>query len=425
MKVTICGAGNAAQTLIALLGAERTANVTVYAPLADEAERLRQATQPDGVCALFPNGSRLRGGAATITADAQEAGVGVDLVLLALPAFAHEAVLRALAPHLPTNAWIAALPARGGFDLLVQEVLGAQRRPAMATSHVICGLQTLPWACRIRKWGVVVDVLGVKRAVDIAVWPAAYAEEVAFRLSALIRAPLSPIDNFLALTLANTGQIIHPGIMYGLFHRWNGALFSAKEIPLFYGGVDGETAEVLATMSAEVLTVRDAVAQEAPHLNLSSVVDVQTWLLDAYAEQIEDKRSLQASFTSNRAYAGLTAPMTQVSNDAFAPAFTSRYLTEDVPYSLLVTRGIAALAGVETPMIDRVICWAQEVINRQYLTDGRVAGRDIAASHAPQRFGIDTLAQLVARTGDWRLESRERAAFKPPSAELKGEAIYE
>lgn len=403
MKVTICGAGNAAQTLIALLAADHTAIVTVYAPLADEAERLRQAMQPDGVCAMFPDGSRFCGHAATVTADAREAGEGVELVLLALPAFAHETVLRTLAPHLPERAWIAALPARGGFDLLAQEVLGGRGQPGMAASHVICGLQTLPWACRIRKWGVVVDVLGAKRAVDIAVWPAPYAEEAAARLSTLIHAPLTPIDNFLALTLANTGQIIHPGIMYGLFHRWNGALFSANEVPLFYGGVDGETAEVLAAMSAEVLAVRDAVAQESPHLDLSSVVDVQTWLLDAYAEQIEDKRSLQAAFTSNRAYAGLTAPVTQVSDGAFAPAFTSRYLAEDVPYSLLVTRGIAALAGVETPVIDRVICWAQKKLNRQYLISGRVAGRDIAASHAPQRFGIDTLAQLAARSGEWIL----------------------
>jgi hypothetical protein len=400
MKIIICGAGNAAQTLIALLAADHAATVTVYAPLADEAEHLRQAMQLDGLCATFPNGKQFCGRAALITADAQEAGAGVDLVLLALPAFAHEAVLRALAPHLPETAWICALPARGGFDLLAQEVLGGTREPALAPHHVICGLQTLPWACRIRDWGRAVDVLGAKAAVDVAIWPATRAGEVTATLSALIHAPLTPITSFLALTLANTGQIIHPGIMYGLFHRWNGAPFPARQIPLFYGGVDGETAEVLATMSAEVLMVRDAIARTAPHLDLSSVVDVQTWLLDAYPEQIADKYSLQTAFNSNSAYAGLTAPVTKVGDDAYVPAFASRYLAEDVPYSLLVTRGIAALAGIDTPMIDRVICWAQARLDREYLVDGRVAGRDITVSHAPQRFGIDSMAELLERTED-------------------------
>ncbi|MBP8293137.1 MAG: NAD/NADP octopine/nopaline dehydrogenase family protein [Caldilineaceae bacterium] len=397
MKITICGAGNAAQTLIALLAAEPGATVAVYAPLTDEAARLRQAMQVDGVCATFPNGRQLCGRAAVVTADAAEAGTDASLVLLALPAFAHEAVLRALAPHLPEDVWIGALPARGGFDLLAQQVLGRLQADGAC---VLFGLQTLPWACRIRDWGSAVDVLGAKAAVDVAVWPATIAGAVAATLSSLIHAPLAPVTNFLALTLANTGQIIHPGIMYGLFHRWDGTPFPAAQIPLFYGGVDGATAALLATMSEEVLAVRDAIARAAPGLDLASVVDVQTWLLDAYPEQIADKHTLQAAFNSNTAYAGLRAPVEQVGDNAFVPAFTSRYLAEDVPYSLLVTRGIAELAGVATPTIDRVICWAQARLGREYLVDGRVAGRDIAASHAPQRFGIDSLAALI---GDYEL----------------------
>ncbi len=392
MKVTICGAGNAAQTLIALLAADNCTQVTVYAPLEDEASRLRQAAQASGVSASFPDGSRICGRATAVTADAAAAAAGAALVLLALPAFAHEAVLVALAPHLPPHAWIGALPARGGFDLLCREVLPAA---TAGSGRVVFGLQTLPWACRVRTWGVAVDVLGAKAAVDLAVWPAARAGEVASVLSSLIHAPLAPIANFLALTLANMGQIIHPGIMYGLFHRWDGTPFPARQIPLFYGGVDGETAALLAAMSDEVLATRDAIASAAPGLDLTSVVDVQTWLLDAYPDQIAKKHTLHAAFNSNSAYAGLRAPVERVGEDAYTPAFGSRYLAEDVPYSLLVTRGMAELAGVATPTIDRVIEWAQERLQHTYLVAGQVAGRDVAASHAPQRFGIRSLGELI------------------------------
>lgn len=35
-------------------------------------------------------------------------------------------------------------------------------------------------------------------------------------------------------------------------------------------------------------------------------------------------------------------------------------LTEDVPYGLIVIKGIALLAGVDTPYIDRQLYWCQE-----------------------------------------------------------------
>jgi hypothetical protein len=120
MKITICGAGNAAQTLIALLAADNQTDVAVYAPLADEAVRLGQAAQINGVTATFPGGKPYCGRPALVTADAAAAGTDASLVLLALPAFAHEAVLRALAP-----------PSAG--ECLDRRIAGARRlRPAGA-----------------------------------------------------------------------------------------------------------------------------------------------------------------------------------------------------------------------------------------------------------------------------------------------------
>jgi len=40
-----------------------------------------------------------------------------------------------------------------------------------------------------------------------------------------LRIKINPIANFLSLALADTGQLIHPGIMYGLFHDWNGRVY--------------------------------------------------------------------------------------------------------------------------------------------------------------------------------------------------------
>ena len=390
MNITICGAGNAAQTLIALLAADSDTQVTVFAPLADEAARLAAASASEGIGVTFAGGEIVVGRPHCVTTDARSAAQDADIVLLALPAFAHESILRSLAPNLQPSAWIGALPARGGFDWMARAVLGLNDE---AAPTVLFGLQTLPWACRIQTWGRHVEVLGTKREVDLAAWPAARAGVVAGAVQRLIGVELQAVPDFLALTLANTGQIIHPGIMYGLFQAWDGNPFAADATPAFYGGVDDATAAILQALSDEVQMICRALERNDPRRDLSSVDPLWEWLLRSYAGQIDDPASLRSAFNTNRAYTGLRAPVLRC-GDGYAPAFDSRYLSEDVPYGLLVTRGVAELAGAETPALDRVITWAQEKLGRQYLVDGRVAGSDLDGTRAPQRFDIKSTACL-------------------------------
>lgn len=390
MKLTLCGAGNAAHTLVPILNAGGQHVVTVFTPAPGEAERWRFLLGSNGMVELrMTDGSSLVGRPAIITDDPHEAGTDAEGVLLALPAFAHELVLQMLAPFLPRSALIIALPARSGFEWMARSVLADHE-------GTVAGLQTLPWACRIDEWGRRVEVLGVKAQVDLAASPPQATQATVEQMAEMLRVPLSPAPNFLALSLANTGQIIHPGIMYGLFHAWDGQPFAEDEAPLFYGGVNKETAAVLQALSDEVQQVRARLERKAG-FDLSSVLPLMDWLQRAYPDQIADTGSLQSSFNSNRAYAGLRAPVRPVSGSdqgGSEPWFSARYLSEDVPFGLLVTKGIAEIAGTPTPTVDRVLLWAQERLGKEYLVDGLVAGRDVVESRAPQRFGIQDIDAL-------------------------------
>jgi hypothetical protein len=88
------------------------------------------------------------------------------------------------------------------------------------------------------------------------------------------------------------------------------------------------------------------------------------------------------------------------------PDFTTRYLAEDIPYGLVVTRGIAELVGTATPVMDKVITWAQARLEREYLVAGKLQGRDLRATRAPQRYGITKINELVSE-GDKRDEYSE------------------
>jgi len=396
MQVTICGGGNAAHALAGLIAAREGWAVNVYAPYGDEAQRWREGIAARGGIAVATPAGTLVGRPARVSAHPAEVVPGSQLVFLALPAFAHETTLRAIAPHLDREVTIGALPARGGFDWCAADVLGsggAEERRGRGESRlrVVFGLQTLPWACRLTTYGQEVAILGTKATVDVAAQPADVAGEVAALLSEPFGLRLEPVANFLSLTLANTGQLIHPGIMYGLFHTWDGRPFDAA--PFFYQSVDAEIARILQQLSDEVQAVRAELERRYPDLDLSAVRPVDEWARRSYAGDIADPSTLESCFVTNRSYAGLRAPM-RSTDDGFVPDFQARYLAEDVPFGLAVTRGIAELAAIPTPMMDQVITWAQERLKKEYLVNGRLQGRDVAATRAPQRYGFETLDDL-------------------------------
>lgn len=82
-------------------------------------------------------------------------------------------------------------------------------------------------------------------------------------------------------------------------------------------------------------------------------------------------------------------------NAGYQVDVATRYLTEDVPFGLLVTKGIALVVGVETPMIDEVITNISAWIGKEYLIDGELIGRDVMRTRAPQRYTLDSLEGLI------------------------------
>lgn len=381
-RLTICGGGNATHTLIAL-ASHAGWEVDVFAPLADEAERMRAGLAAAGGLTARRGSETIIGHARRISADPAEVIPGSELVFLALPAFAHGDILQAITPYLKPETTVGALAARGGFDYQAQAILNLEIRPLQ-----LFGLQTLPWACRIVEYGQCVEILGTKASVDIAVFPANATAALVEQLISLLGLSLTPVNSFLTLTLANTGQLIHPGIMYGLGRGRENELFTANDIPLFYQGVDQPTADLLQAMSAEMQALSQAVAGQTPEFDPGQVVPLYNWLLRAYPNQISDGSTLRRAFNTNRAYTGLRLPTRPAGSNTFAIDFTARYLSEDVPFGLVVVRGIAELVGVATPTIDRVITWAQERLQKEYLVDGRLAGAHLSETRAPQTYGI-------------------------------------
>ena len=133
-------------------------------------------------------------------------------------------------------------------------------------------------------------------------------------------------------------------------------------------------------------------------INSLQVVDIHLWLVRRYSHDISDKSTLYKAIQTNAAFQGIKHPVKTTEDGKFVPDFTHRYMTEDVPYGLVVIRGIAEIVGVQTRNIDKVLKWCQEKIGKEYLVNSKLQGKDVASSRAPQRYGFTSLESILSLT---------------------------
>lgn len=401
--VTVCGGGNAAHVILGLMGARPDVNVRLFDTLDHEIEQFEAAcsdsegTEFEGKIKVFFKDGReeMTGGIEKISSQPEEVIPGSDMIILAVPAFVHEIYMEHIAKHAKPDCIVGVMVAKGGIDWQFKEVF----KDSLDTTEFFA-MENLPWACRIRDYGHSAEILGTKLSLEVAVY-SAEPEKVIEKLNDLIA--LGTVDdpatklphfslapNFLSCSLR--GNLGHACIMYGRFHNWD-MKSPFADVPLFYEGVDKLTADTLENSSLELMAIKDALVEQTG-IELSSVIPAQEWLIKAYGDDIVDKRTLQSCITTNKSYQGLKHAMAEVEG-GYVPSSNSRYLTEDIPFGIMVIRGIAEIVGVPTPTMDRVIDWNQRFMGKQFLVDGKPTGEDIDSTRAPQKYGISEPAQLI------------------------------
>ena len=388
-SLVICGGGNGGHALAVVASQNFDGSVDWLVGSDEKAALLarnvgRTGLRSTGVITGLAD--RLR----TITADPAEVIPDADLILIVVPAFCHTGVLDRIAPFVRAAAVVGCLPTRGGFEFDAGRLGTGDHGPT------IFGLQTLPWSTRATSPGETVNFGAAKSTVVLASLPAHAAGTLARTMARLIDTRVVPADSILNLTLGNPGQFIHPGLMYGHFNAWQGQEYAEESTPRFYAEASEEMGETVARLSAEAVAVaREVERRSDSEHDLQWVVPVIEWLRDSYSHVTEDTSTVGTCFRTGPIQARL-APMTEARPGVYVPNFAYRYLTEDVPYGLVVTRAIAELAEVPTPTIDAVVTWAQTVMGRDYLSNGRLVGHDLAQLPLPQNHGLHTLDDLIA-----------------------------
>jgi hypothetical protein len=390
-NIVICGGGNGAQVLTALAKREPEVQVSILTT-AEEVEKLNAALAVSGGIHVTGNDGEdctldVKGMPDKVVSDPALVIPTADMIILVLPAFVHEILLKQIAPHLKPGVTIVGMPGQAGFEFVLKEKLGDELYHKIS----ILTLASLPWACRVTEFGKEADIIGtkVKMGGSAVISDSTKSFKPVEVLQKLIgNKPVLDCSNpLMTWSLFNLNAVVHPTVLYGEWVNWDGK--PVEKSPLFYQGITEETAGRMESLATEISAISSSLGVK----NLPSMLDVYK---DFYGSQLKDSSSLFKAITTNTGYVGLTHPVKKTDDGKFVPDFEYRYLTEDIPNGLAVIKGFAEISGVPTPTVDLLLKWSQEKIGKEYITSsGRFDGKDISESRAPQRYGIKTREELM------------------------------
>jgi len=167
------------------------------------------------------------------------------------------------------------------------------------------------------------------------------------------------------------------------------------ENPLFYETWDDESTEWLMKINDERLKIWKTVLEKYPDTGkVDQVPDMFTYIKSIYGPQVKDPSTFTSAIRTCDGYKGFKCPMKQV-DGGWVPDFENRYFTEDIPEGVAMYKGIADLAGVETPVMDEIVCFFQKFMGKEYIKDGKLAGANVSETKSPQAFGVTSLEQLL------------------------------
>lgn len=281
-----------------------------------------------------------------------------EIILIALPGFAIKDELTKIAPYLKKSHIVGCLFGGSGFFIAAQQILGKEVR-AFA-------LQRVPFTGRPIEYGHSGRLKGYKPYLKVAFLnlSADIQDKIVEMLISWYNTPVYKLSHWLEATLSNSNPLLHPCRMYVMFKDWTPDTIYDR-IPYMYNtDWDDESSECWVKCDNELRQIMDKLP-----MRVKEVPSV----LDYYG--CNDIQSLTKKMQSIAPFKTVQAHMIEV-NGGYKVDPTVRYFTEDIPFGLLLIKAFAEKTNTPTPNIDAVIYWAQRIMGKEYLKDGRLIGKD-------------------------------------------------
>jgi len=343
-RYTVIGAGNGGKALaahLAIMGFEVTLYNRTFENIA--AIQARGGITLESQDSVGPRGF---GRLACVTSEMKVAIENCDIAMVVTPAYAHYNIAREAAPYLQTGQIVVLNPGRTLGAIEFNRVLDEE---GCINGVTVAEAQTFIYASR-SDGPAQARIFRIKDAVPLAALPATDTPIVLEKLASAYPQFIDGGD-VLQTGLNNIGAIFHPTI--SIFNA--GWIEATKgEFQFYLDGVTPTVARLMEVLDRERVTVASAVGVRA--------VTAKEWLKMAYNS---DGENLYEAIHNQPGYRGINAPAT----------LSHRYLTEDIPMSLVPIVSLGNHYGVSVRGMESIIRLACIAHQTDYWRRGRTLER--------------------------------------------------
>ena len=309
-----------------------------------------------------------------VTSSYEEAIKDADYVLITHPSFMIEKTLKSIEDYLKKGTVVGIIPGFGGKEYLINRIV--------KKGCVYFGSQRVPSIIRLDKYGERVNLKQKNPFMKIAAIPKRHTEEICKTMTELIDIPCMPLKSHLAITLSPSNPTMHPSRLYELFKDYVPGETIYDRNPYFYEEWGTIASSELLKMDEELIAIFESLNEH----NDFKVEDMERIKI-RYNTDVPE--ILSEKINTAPGFIGIDSPMVKVEN-GYIPDLKSRYFIEDLQYGLCIIKAFAELTEVATPEVDKITNWAQNLLNKQYLVDGKLRGEDVKELIIPQNMGINT-----------------------------------
>jgi len=288
------------------------------------------------------------------TTDIQQAIKDAEVIFVITPAFGHKAMAEVCVPFIQDGQIIVLMPGSGGS----LEFVNVMKQKKVKREITLAETSTLPYGARLKGPGHV-SVLINAVILPTGVFPSKKTGEVIPKLKQFYPT-IIPAKDVLEAAINNPNPIVHPVATLLSATRIE---HSKGEFYLYAEGMTPAVARTYESLNEERLSICRVMGYKLHHWDH---LEFRGYNLGETEEECRYRilnTSMDAAFGKDGIYAGIKMKGPEHLKD--------RYVTEDVPYGMVLLSTLGDLLGVPTPTHDAVIQLAS-VINRiDYWKTGR------------------------------------------------------
>jgi hypothetical protein len=385
LNVVVCGGGNSSPIFAALAKkAGHHVSVLTRKPDAWTAKDVGFVNEDKG----YLNGDEeLRMDIDLVTSKASECIPDADMIFLAgIPIHLNYIILEQIKPYMNMEkvVHVGSICGYGGFNWVASKYLGKGNYNIFAT-------QLIPWTCGTIEYGKTGVVFGAKRLLRIATEDGQDKHDLKGILRDILQIENLQDTDFLACCFWPNNPSLHPPILYGLFEHWDGKTpYKKSELPVWiYKDLRTMSAKYLVDLDNELQALVKAVSAKLPkNKNLKLDFSMKACVLENYKKQVLNAYSTVTCVSSNVAFGKHKIPYTEIDSEHVVPTLKHKFFETDLSYGLCLWYDVAQMVGMKVPLIEAIIYWNQKLVDKEYLVDGKLVGKDIDECIIPSRMGL-------------------------------------